>query len=130
MNDHDLLEGHLFHTLDRSSADELKTLLPNTTIGYIMPFAGLGIPQTHADFLVLEESSANSAMQRNTADAGLGYVVWTVNTKEALNIRMIEGADAVITDRPDWGLTAREHLQEESGLAGRLSHIMVSLFTV
>ena len=130
LNDHDLLEGHLFHTLDRSSADELKTLLPNTTIGYIMPFAGLGIPQTHADFLVLEESSANSAMQRNTADAGLGYVVWTVNTKEALNIRMIEGADAVITDRPDWGLTAREHLQEESGLAGRLSHIMASLFTV
>ena len=130
LDEDDLLGGHLFHTLDKASADELKSLLPNTTIGYIMPFAGLGIPQTHADFLVVEESSAGAQMQRNTTDAGMGFVVWTVNTKDGLNVRMIDGVDAVITDRPDWALTIREHLQEDSGLAGRLSHIMSSLFTI
>ena len=95
-----------------------------------MPFAGLGIPQTHAVFLVLEESSAGAQMQRNTTDAGMGFVVWTVNTKDGLNVRMIDGVDAVITDRPDWALTIREHLQEDSGLGRVCSHIMSSLFTI
>lgn len=123
--ENDLLDGHLFHTLDYQSAEDLKTLLPDQTVGYIMPFAGFGVPQTLADFLVLEEASATSNMQNRVEDAGLGYFVWTVNTDEAIRQRLREGADGIITDHPDWALKARADMAEETGLAGRLHDMMM-----
>lgn len=123
--ENDLLEGHLFHTLDFESAENLKTLLPDQTVGYIMPFAGFGVPQTLADFLVLEESSATPRMQTRVENAGLGYFVWTVNTDEAIRQRLREGADGIITDHPDWALKARADMDQETGLAGRLHDMML-----
>lgn len=125
-----LLEGHMFHTLDHATADALKTALPNQTVGYIMPFAGLGVPESLADFLVLEESSATSNMQQHAADSGLGYFVWTVNDSEQIRLRLREGVDAVITDHPDKALQYREQIQEETGLAGRLHDLMLSFITI
>lgn len=126
LEDNDLLNGHIFHTLDYASAQTLKTLRPDSTIGYIMPFAALGVPDTHADFLVLEESSAKRSMQNATGDAGLGYFVWTVNSDDAINLRLRQGVDAIITDHPDRALAARQRIDQETGLAGRLHDIMLS----
>lgn len=126
LQDNDLLDNHLFHTLDHQSAQDLKTILPDSTVGYIMPFAGFGLPQTLADFLVLEESSATSSMQDRTGQEGLGYVVWTVNTEEGIRLRLRESVDAIITDHPDWALEAREEMVEETGFAGRLYDLMLS----
>ncbi len=125
LQENDLLENHLFHTLDHQSAQDLKTILPDSTVGYIMPFAGFGLPQTLADFLVLEESSATTSMQDRTAQGGLGYVVWTVNTEEGIRLRLRESVDAIITDHPDWALVAREGMVEETGFAGRLYDLML-----
>lgn len=123
--ENDLLDGHLFHTLDYQTAEDLKTILPDQTVGYIMPFAGFGIPQTLADFLVLEEASATPHMQTRVENAGMGYFVWTVNTDDAIRQRLREGADGIITDHPDWALKAREEMTEETGLAGRLHDMML-----
>lgn len=106
--------------------DQLKTLRPNLTVGYIMPFAGFGVPDTLADFLVLEESAATPAMQQRVEDAGLGYFVWTPNTKESINLYLREGADAIITDHLDWALASREAMDQETGLAGRLYDMMAA----
>ena len=126
----DLLEGHIFHTLDHATAEALKTGLPDSTVGYIMPFAALGVPETLANFLVLEESSATSSMREYVDDAGLGYFVWTVDDPEQIRLRLREGVDAIITDHPDKALKEREAIQEESGLAGRLHDLMLSFITV
>lgn len=124
LEDNDLLDGHIFHTLDHASADRLKELRPDLTVGYILPFAAVGVPETHADFLVLEESAATRLMAKRVDDAGLGYFVWTVNDRSAIAERMREAVDAIITDHPDVGLTLREGMGQQSGMAGRLHDTM------
>lgn len=121
----DALQGNAFHSLDRARVTRLRQLVPDATVGYIMPFAGGGVPQTDADFLVLEEYRATSAMQSAAQQAGLGYVVWTVDDKVAQRVRTREGVDAIITDRPDTGLASRQQMSSEQGLAGTLKDLLL-----
>lgn len=116
----DALERNIYHTLDAASAAELKHLRPDLTVGYIMPFAGGGVPDTPADFLVVEEWSASDEMQRDTEAAGLGFLVWTVNEETAIRQHLRRDTDGIITDRPDVALAARSEMGEEAGLADAL----------
>lgn len=113
----DALEGNIFHTLDHQSVETLKALRPNVTVGYIMPFAGEGLPETSADFIVVEEWTATSSMQNDAAEAGLGFFVWTVDEGQRQREKLRRGVDAIITDTPLTALAAREQMQEEKGFA-------------
>ena len=104
------LERNIYHTLDARSAAELKAARPDLTVGYIMPFAGGGAPDTPADFVVIEESSASEELQREVWDAGLGFFAWTVNEDPAIREHLRRNSDGIITDHPDTALAAREDL--------------------
>ncbi|MGO1539671.1 MAG: glycerophosphodiester phosphodiesterase family protein [Leucobacter sp.] len=110
------LENHIYHSLDAASVARLKELRPDLTVGYTMPFAGGGIPNTPADFIVVEEWSASDEMQSAAHDAGLGFMVWTVNEEEAIRDYMRRDSDGIITDHPDVAESARAEMDEESGL--------------
>lgn len=119
------IDGNAFHSLDHSSVTRVKQLLPDAEVGYILPFAGEGIPQTEADFLVLEEYTASESMLQDAQRAGLGFVVWTVDDDLAQRVRLRQGVDAIITDRPDSALESRRDMEEESGLAPALRDLML-----
>lgn len=114
------MEGNIFHSLDGPSVERLKEIRPDATIGYILAFAGLGVPDTPADFLVIEEWSATQEMQDAAAQAGLGFFSWTVNDEAGMRELLRRDADGIITDHPDQALAARSEMQEEQGLAGVL----------
>ncbi|WRS30656.1 glycerophosphoryl diester phosphodiesterase membrane domain-containing protein [Actinomycetaceae bacterium MB13-C1-2] len=126
LDENDLLEGNMFHSLDHASAEAIKTQLPDVSVGYIMPFAGVDVPDTLADFLVLEESSATDAMHSKTDRAGLGMFVWTVEDQDAMRLRFRQSADGIITDHPDLALKIREDMDNQTGLAGRLHDVMLA----
>ncbi len=121
----DAIEGNAFHSLDHTSVTRLKELLPAIAVGYILPFAGEGIPQTKADFLVLEEYTATENMYQDARRAGLGFVVWTVDDGLAQRVRFRQGVDAIITDRPDIALESRRDIGQEMGIAGALRDLML-----
>lgn len=116
----DALTTNIYHTLDAASVTELKTLRPDLTVGYIMPFAGMGVPDTLADFIVVEEWSATEDLQRDVERAGLGFLVWTVNEESAMREHLRRDTDGIITDHPDVALAARAEMDEETGLADTL----------
>lgn len=116
----DGMSGNIFHTLDLPSATRLKEIRPDATVGYILAFAGLGVPDTAADFLVIEEWSATQEMQDATASAGLGFFTWTVNDEAGMRELLRRDVDGIITDHPDVALAARTDMQEQTGLAGTL----------
>ena len=66
----DALDENIYHSLDAASVDRLKQLRPDLTVGYTMAFAGGGIPDTIADFIVVEEWTATVAMQDAARSAG------------------------------------------------------------
>lgn len=123
----DALDGNMFHSLDPASVTRLKELVPDATVGYIMPFSGEGLPQTMADFLVLEEYTASVKMHERTQDADLGYVVWTVDETDAQKLRFRQGVDAIITDKPIEALESRENMRTQTGLAPALLDLLQNM---
>ncbi|MCD7100939.1 glycerophosphoryl diester phosphodiesterase membrane domain-containing protein [Pseudoclavibacter sp. 13-3] len=119
------LDGTKFHSLDHTSVARLKELLPDAEVGYILSFAGVGVPDTPADFLVIEEYTATEHMRRAAAKACLKFYVWTVDDELAQRVRLRQGVDAMITDRPDTALSSREEMQSETGLAPALLDLLL-----
>ncbi len=110
------LDQHIYHSLDPASVATLKRLRPDLTVGYTMAFAGGDIPDTPADFIVVEEWTATEDMQAAAARAGLGFMVWTVNEVPSMREHLRRSTDGIISDRPDLALAARAEMQQESGL--------------
>lgn len=123
-------ENNIYHTLDYDSAEKLKSLRPDLTVGYILPVAGLGVPDTSADFLVVEQESATPSLQQETKDAGLGFFVWTVDDSEEQRIWLRQDADGMITDHPDVALESRQQIQDERGMVDSLVDVLRSFIVV
>lgn len=114
------LERNIYHTLDAQSVADLKHARPDLTVGYIMPFAAGGVPDTPADFIVVEEWSATEELQHEIEAEGLGFMVWTVNSDQGIREHLRRDTHGIITDHPDLGVSAREEIREETGLADTL----------
>ena len=130
LSDLGVLETNIYHTLDHKSVETLKTLRPDLTVGYILPIAVGGVPETSADFIVVEEWSANSSIQQQAEDEGLGFFAWTINTDTGQRQYLRRGVDGIITDRPDWALDSREEMAAEVGTTQKLLDALRSFVTV
>lgn len=124
------MQQNIFHTLDKPVVQELKTLRPDATVGYILAFAGVDIPQTDADFVVVEQWSATQAMQDAAYRSGYAFFSWTVNDEAGIRELLRRDADGIITDHPDIAVTARDEMQQETGLAGTLVDAMTRFVVV
>ncbi len=116
----DAIDNNIFHALGLADVERLKQLRPDATVGYILAFAGLDIPVTDADFVVVEQWSATQEMQDAAYRAGYAFFSWTVNEDAHIRELLRRDADGIITDHPDVALSAREEMLGETGLAGTL----------
>lgn len=115
------LDSNIFHSLDAASVETLKRLRPQIGVGYIMPFAAEDVPDTPADFIVVEQWSASRTMQDAASRAGLGFFVWTLNDDAGIREFLRRDIDAMVTDHPDWALDARSR-DERRDRPGRRTH--------
>lgn len=120
----DALDANIYHSLDAPSVEELKRLRPDLTVGYTMAFAAVDVPDTSADFIVVEEWSATEKMQQAAMAAGYGFMSWTVNDEVGMRELLRRGVDGIITDHPDQALAARDEMNEETGLAQLLVDVL------
>ena len=58
---------------------------------------------------------------------GKGYkvIVWTVNDEQAMRNYINDNVNGLITDRPDLGVDARDDIENDEGLSGRLVDMVV-----
>ncbi len=126
LDENDLYDGNHFHSLDEDSVNELKRLRPDATVGYLMPFAGVGLPDNSADFLGVEEWTATDSYQKRVEDAGLGFYVWTVDDPHNMEDRIRRGVGGIITDYPDKAVQIREEIAEERGMVPKLLDLIDS----
>ncbi|GAB2568813.1 hypothetical protein GCM10027033_26580 [Leucobacter ruminantium] len=127
---HDALESNMFHSLDPASVKRLKQLRPDLNVGYIMPFAGGGIPDTPANFIVVEEWTATEKMKQQATDNGLGFIVWTVNEQPSMRDHLRQDADGIITDHPDTARSIREEMDDSTGVTGPLRDALDRFITI
>ncbi|MFA5607459.1 MAG: glycerophosphoryl diester phosphodiesterase membrane domain-containing protein [Leucobacter sp.] len=113
----DLLHANIYHSLDAPSVERLKLIRPDLTVGYTMAFAAVDVPDTTADFIVIEEWTATEQMQAAAERAGLGFMAWTLNDAPGMREHLRRGTDGIITDHPDQVVELRGEMQQETGLS-------------
>ncbi|MFC5338869.1 glycerophosphoryl diester phosphodiesterase membrane domain-containing protein [Leucobacter denitrificans] len=130
MESADALEDHIYHSLDAPSVEGLKRMRPGLTVGYTMAFAGTALPQTAADFIVVEEWSYSGDLTAEAHRAGLGMFVWTVNDTNKIRQLLRDDVDGIITDHPDVAVEAREQMGADPGLASLLTDAILRFVTI
>lgn len=125
-----VLEDHIYHSLDTASVAGLKRMRPALYVGYTMAFAGTALPETPADFVVIEEWSYSSDLNDEARRAGIGMFVWTVNDEMKIRQLLRDDVDGIITDHPDIAVTARDQMADDDGLAPVLFDAIMRFVTI
>ncbi len=115
-----IAETSLYHSLSADVVAGQKAMRPELQVGYILSVNIGGLPETPADFIVVEEWSTSPELRDAAWDAGKGVLVWTVNDEEAMRRYLRAPVDGVITDHPDMGVAVREALAEDRSLTAKL----------
>lgn len=94
-----------------SLVEQLKTNYPEYHVGYCV-YSNLGkaefssLRELNIDFLIIEESMASKSFIAKCNKAWLPVYVWTLNTREAMDSCLTQGASGIITDNPQMARTA------------------------
>lgn len=116
-----ITDASLYHSLSADVVAGQRELRPATRIGYIVPIAfGEGVPDTPADFLVVEQFSYSDVLRETLHDSGRGILVWTVDDEAAMRGYLRDGVDGIVTDRTSLLLQQRDQIAHETGLAPKL----------
>ncbi|WP_410888971.1 glycerophosphodiester phosphodiesterase [Pediococcus pentosaceus] len=95
-----ILKNHdQVHSLDYDAVEKLKELNPKLTVGYILPFNFIGVPQSSADFYTMEYSTLNNSFLLTAELTGRKVYAWTVNSDDAMARLNFMGVDGIITDK-------------------------------
>lgn len=98
---------------------QLKNNYPEYHVGYCV-YSNLGkaqfssLRELNVDFLIIEESMASKSFITKCNNAWLPVYVWTLNTKEAMDSCLTQGASGIITDNPQMARSAVDRYIQNS----------------
>jgi len=130
LDEEGVAESSLYHSLSADVVAGQKAMRPELPIGYIVSVNIGGLPETPADFIVVEEWSYSTELRDAAWDAGKSVFVWTVNDADPMRGYLREPVDGLITDHPNVGLAQRETVADDQSLAAKLLDHFDRLVTV
>lgn len=108
-----LLAHHdIIHSLDYGVVEQLKTQRPALTVGYILPFNFIGVPQTKADFYTMEYTTLNDRFVSGAHREHKKVFAWAVNDSDSMIKVMNMDVDGVITDQLS---TLKRQIRQQQG---------------
>ena len=113
-----------YHSISRDVVEDLKRLRPELVVGFIVPINFGGVPIVNCDFLVIEQASYSDDFRNEAWGKGYKVVVWTVDEEDAIRGYVIDNINGIITDQPKVGVEARDAVENEQGLSGRLGDML------
>lgn len=122
-------DEHIYHTLSADVVEQVTALRPDLTIGFIVPLAYGGVPETPASFLVVEQSVYTRALRDEVWSEGKALYVWTVQDAAGMRALFRDNVDGIITDHPDIAVRQLTDVASETALSARLADMADRLFT-
>ena len=107
--------------------EEVKTLTPNLTVGYTLPFNIVGPPVTKADFLTMEYSTINRNFIESAENDGKQVFVWTPNSEDDISRMMFYGVDGIITDSMATLNRVIEQRQDQTTYSDKLLNFVIGI---
>ena len=122
-------DEHIYHTLSADVVEQVTALRPDLTIGFIVPLAYGGVPETPASFLVVEQSVYTRALRDEVWSEGKALYVWTVQDAADMRALFRDNVDGIITDHPDIAVRQLTDVASDTALSDRLADMADRLFT-
>ncbi len=129
LDEESAMELSMFHSLSAEVVAGQKALHPEAFVGEILALNVGGMPETVADFIVVEDWSYTTALRDAAWDRGVGVLVWTINDDGLLHRYLREPVDGIITDKLATALQLREEISDDTDLAPRLMDAVSRLTT-
>ena len=105
-----------FMSLNLEVVRQIKRLVPQVSVGYLLA-AGLGdITSSHVDFLAVPVKQATAGLMKAAWKNGMKVYAWTVNDMDGILDLMEVGIDGVITDDPALARKAVEDIRKLSAI--------------
>ncbi|MFZ8764815.1 glycerophosphoryl diester phosphodiesterase membrane domain-containing protein [Enterococcus diestrammenae] len=120
-------DGSLVQSLSYPVVEEVKTLTPNLTVGYTLPFNIVGPPVTKADFLTMEYSTINRNFIESAENDGKQVFVWTPNSEDDISRMMFYGVDGIITDSMATLNRVIEQRQDQTTYSDKLLNFVIGI---
>ncbi|HWL60060.1 MAG TPA: glycerophosphodiester phosphodiesterase [Microbacteriaceae bacterium] len=120
LDEEGVTESSLYHSLSADVVADQLAMRPWLTVGYIVSVNVGGLPETPAQFVVVEEWSYTADLRNAAWDAGKGILVWTVNEPAAMRTYLREPVDGIISDLPDVAGEERREVVADRSLTAKL----------
>ena len=117
-------QKYLVQSLEEHSIRKIKEIDPNITTGYLVALNIGNLPQTSADFVVIEEFSLNQRLMNQARDAGKGIGVWTVNQEQLIRRALRLNVDGLITNEPSMAYGLRAAFNQEQTFVQRVQDLL------
>lgn len=119
LDEHGGAESFIYHSLSADVVEGLTSRRPHLVVGYIVALSFGGVPDSPADFFVLEQSAYSEERKALIHDTGRGVFVWTVQDAESMRALFRENVDGIITDYPDVALAQLSDVADDTGVTDR-----------
>ncbi|MBC6308203.1 hypothetical protein HCJ66_01420 [Listeria sp. FSL L7-1582] len=112
---------YIYQSLDRNMVETIKKRYPAMRVGFIVPLNFGNLVNVDADFIVIEEFSFSSSMQRQARERNMDLLVWTITTPEAARKYMLADVDGIITEIPEEAMKVQDDLRSDQAVSTKLS---------
>ena len=109
---HQMLDQVVIQSLEYQQLLEVRKLVPEVPVGYLLSFNAREPSRLDVDFLSVQQNRLDSRFVRKAHGSGKQVYAWTVNTVEDMRRQFDLGVDGVITDQ---SALARKTLDEMRG---------------
>ena len=103
-------DHEIYHSLDPETVVQLKRARPDLRVGLTIAMSIGGVPNTPADFFVIEQASFTVDFLAQAHRLGKRVYVWTVDDDARIRSLLREPVDGIVTDQPRRAIALRSEL--------------------
>lgn len=117
-------QSYLVQSLKEAAIVKVKEIDLNIRTGYLVALNIGNLPQTSADFIVIEEFSLNARIVEQARKKGKGIMAWTINQENLVRRALSLNIDGIITNEPSQAKRIRQTFEEKRTLVERVRDLL------
>ena len=105
---------YMIVSLDLKLVEEIKKIMPEAQVGYIIPLLLGDLPDTNLDFYALEDFSYNESLAIQAKVKNKKLMIWTINDMIKIRKYLRQPIDGIITDELQELKEEKKYLKENN----------------
>lgn len=120
---HNVLNTFLVQSLDLNTVNKISEKYPEMNIGFIMPLSFGFDEKINANFLAVEEFSYRNELIEYARLYNMPVYIWTVNDADAIQKRIFERVDGIISDELELIEVTKKELKNSKKISEKLLYL-------